>query len=381
MSGCLELVGIADTTLSPAFQPPPPPPLSRAYAAAQAAARKEPLAIGVDHRRRLSSPRVQYRRELYPCCNHVLRGPHPRAVPQEPLDQLQSEPRPARHRLEDARDLTRIEPLAEGAAPGDRAKEPPLGERASLDPPSYQRHGVSGEVHHVAPALALGLRATHQMCGASPHLLHQIRNLQGDELGAAQQRIVGDCEQRAVAVVDEPPARDIGQATAKRPGERLRLALSAALSPVHVPERKAHLGRRERRLAPERAVRDGESRRVAAHRRGRAGGGHCVDERGDGLRARRQRLPPRLFAPAGVDGEVRPDRAFGVEAEARAGCAGETPELVRDARIGLGRWFRGCLERGCAAATRAPAPSSRAQPVCLRGRGRPALHRPGEAPL
>ena len=81
--------------------------------------------------------------------------------------------------------------------------------------------------------LGVGLGAAHQHGRGPVQFLNDIGDLQGHQLAPAQQRVVGDREQRAVARVDEAIARDLEQALAQRPGEPLGLLLTPSLSPVH----------------------------------------------------------------------------------------------------------------------------------------------------
>ena len=53
-----------------------------------AAARHEPLAVAVDHGRRLPPPGLEDRRELDPRGDHVLRGADPGAVSREAVDRV-----------------------------------------------------------------------------------------------------------------------------------------------------------------------------------------------------------------------------------------------------------------------------------------------------
>ena len=83
------------------------------------------------------------------------------------------------------------------------------------------------------PAFGVALGAAHQRRRRTVRFLNDIGHLQRHQLAPAQQRVVGDREERAVARVDEAIARDLEQALAQRSGEPPGLLLTPSLSPVH----------------------------------------------------------------------------------------------------------------------------------------------------
>ena len=71
------------------------------------------------------------------------------AMPGQAIDRLRLEPGPPCHRLVDARDLARVERLAQLPA-AQRTKQPTVADAASLQPLSHHRHAVAREVEHLA---------------------------------------------------------------------------------------------------------------------------------------------------------------------------------------------------------------------------------------
>ena len=80
----------------------------------------------------------------------------------EGIDHPLASSSPARHFLEDARHLARVEPLVERPALVHRAEQPPAGDGASLELGAHHRDGVAGEVYDFAAPDAVGLAAAHQ---------------------------------------------------------------------------------------------------------------------------------------------------------------------------------------------------------------------------
>ena len=246
--------------------------------------------------------------------DHVLRRAHAGAVPGEALGQLRLDPGPPRHGLVDARDLARVERLAQLAA-AERTEQPPVGDAAALQPLGHQRYGVGRDVEHGALALGVGLAAAHQHGGRAGPVDREVAHLQGRQFRAAQHGVVGDGQERAVADVDRAVPRRLDQSLPERPGEAGRLRLAA--SPVAVHALQGELHRRAlRRLRPaDRPVRRRDAGDVAAHGGRRAGRRHGVHEGGDRVGSGGQR-PVALFgAPCPVDAHIGLQRAPGVGAE------------------------------------------------------------------
>ena len=123
-------------------------------------------------------------------------------------------------------------PLAD-RAPAQRAEHPAVADPALREPLLYQRQAVAREVHRRPPSLGVGLGAAHQHGCGPVQFLNDIRDLQSHKLAPAQQRVVGDREQRAVARVDRAIARHREQALAQPSGEPPGLLLAPSPSPVH----------------------------------------------------------------------------------------------------------------------------------------------------
>ena len=178
---------------------------------------------------------------------------------------LRLQPGPPCHRLVDARDLARVERLAQLSA-AQRTKQPPPGYAAPHQPLLHHRHAVAHEVEHGAAALGVGLAVAHQDGGCAVVLDRQIRHLQGGQLRTAQQRVVRDGHERTVAGIDQPVSGRFEQALPKRPGEAQRLRLAASPAAVHTLQREPYRRAPYRLCAADRPVRHGDARDVAADR-------------------------------------------------------------------------------------------------------------------
>ena len=190
--------------------------------------------------------------------------------------------------------------------PTERNSRPP--EIPALQMPrAHQPHGVPRGVDDLAQPLGVGLRAAHDKGRVARDFFRKIGDLQGSKLRAAQHRVVGDGKQRAVPDIDQLLPRACQQALPQWPGEPLHLLLAAALRPAHALEGELNRRTLERLARSDRPVRHRDAGDLAAHRSWLPRLRHRIDERRDGLRARRQRLPYPLQVPLGMDAEIGAD--------------------------------------------------------------------------
>ena len=289
---------------------------------------------------------MEDRRQLDTGGDHVLGRTDPGAVPREARGHRFRQAGLARHRLEDARHLAGVEPLADPPALADRAEQPSFRDPGAVEPGVNQPDGVPTDPGDLAPSLAVGLGAADQKAAVARQFLKQIGDLQGNQFRPAEHGVVGDGEQRPVTVVDQSFPCRLQQALSERPCQPHRLVLPAALPTVHSLERKLHGRALDRLLQPERPVGDGEAGDVAAHRGRRPQLRLRIDECGDGLRPRRQRPFPLPRAPRGVDREIGLQRPLGVAAERAFGRPDELSEQLRKRGLAIRSRLLAGVERG-----------------------------------
>ena len=92
------------------------PPLQAREPGGGALASEQLLAVAVDHGGGFSAPGLEDRRQFDAGGDHVLGGADPGAVPGKAVDHRRPKLGPAGHLLEVARDLARVEALADAAA-------------------------------------------------------------------------------------------------------------------------------------------------------------------------------------------------------------------------------------------------------------------------
>ena len=197
--------------------------------------------------------------------------------------------------------------------------------------------GVRTDPRDLAASLAIGLGPAHQQAAVALEFLKHVSDLQGDQLGPAQHRVVGDGEHGAVAVVGQRVAGRLQHALPQRQGQSRRLTLPPSLAPVHALQGKLHERIPDNPLQPQRPVGDGQTGDVEAHRGRRARLRPVVDEGGDGLGTGGQSPFPSLRAPLGINGEIGFERPFGAGAERAAGDPEELSNLFRGFRLPVRR--------------------------------------------
>ena len=305
------------------------------------------LTVAGRHRWRLPRPSLHHLQKLKPGREHVLRRPDPGGVPGGKTRELQ----PGRcceiaeypgHVLVTERARANL------AALGQRPEQRPALQACRSEPCLDMRHGVGRQVLDCAFAFLVGFRASHQDGAGAVGAALQISDLQGHELGAAQQSVVGDGHEGGVAERDQ---RRLGLALRHAPMQalgRLRgdhaidagtveglgLLLAPALGPVHPLDREPHdlVGTRVRQAGG--PVQRGDRGAVAFDRGARLHLGLGIDESGDRLGRRRQHRPAGLPAPGGEDAAVGGEGPDGVGGEGTVGGAGVALEPLDQDLVG-----------------------------------------------
>ena len=185
---------------------------------------------------------MEDRRQLDPRGDHVLGRADARRCAPRNLPLASGRPASRAIALKMRGTWPGIEPLADPAALGDRAEQFSVLDPAPVEPPAYTSRTVSGRPRRSRPVPRRRSWSGAPAGSRRRRFPQENQTLPGTyQLGAPQHGVVGDGEQRPVAVVDQPVPGGLQQALAQRPCQSRRLALAAPLPAVHALERKPHL--------------------------------------------------------------------------------------------------------------------------------------------